>query len=314
VSAVAPAVSGNVQVVHGNRNWRTTMIGAVPAHLVARDWQLASGREMSLEDVERAGKVAILGATVARKLFGEQDPVGTVIRIGDAPFTVVGLLVEKGQTASSRDQDNIVFVPLSTAKLRVLGARHSAHRGAVDYINIKATNAEAVETVRQEVESLLHQRHQLSAGAPDDFTVRNISAIFEAQQDASRTLGILLAAVASVSLLVGGISIMNILLVSVTERTREIGLRMAVGARPVDIRNQFLIEALTLSLLGGVGGVVCGVTAAAVIAKSVGWPILIAPGTILLAVGFSGAVGIFFGFYPALKASRMDPIEALRFE
>jgi putative ABC transport system permease protein len=290
------------------------MIGAVPAHLVARDWQLASGREMSLEDVERAGKVAILGTTVARKLFKEQDPVGKVIRIGEAPFTVVGLLVEKGQTASSSDQDNIVFVPLSTAKLRVLGARHSAHRGAVDYINIKAVNAAAVETVEQEVKRLLHQRHRLSAGTPDDFTVRNLSAIFEAQKDASRTLGILLAAVASVSLLVGGISIMNILLVSVTERTREIGLRMAVGARPVDIRNHFLSEALTLSLLGGAGGVVCGVSAAAVIAQSVGWPILIAPGTILLAVGFSGAVGIFFGFYPALKASRMDPIEALRFE
>lgn len=314
LTAVAPAVSGYVQVVHGNRNWRTTVIGAVPAHLVARDWRLASGTEMALEDVDRAAKVAILGATVAEKLFKEQDPVGKIIRIADVPFTVIGLLEDKGQTASSSDQDNIVFVPLSTAKLRVLGASRSTHRNAIDYINIKAVNAAAVDTVELQVKSLLRQRHRLYADAPDDFTVRNISAMFEFQQEASRTLGILLAAVASVSLLVGGISIMNILLVSVAERTREIGIRMAVGAKPRDIRNQFLIEAVVLSVFGGIGGVVCGVTTAVAIAQFAEWPILITPETIVLAVGFAAAVGIFFGFYPALKASRLDPIEALRFE
>ncbi len=314
ILVAAPAVVGTAQVVHGNRNWSTYVAGALPDHLVAREWRPKSGVAFTLEDVDSAAKVALLGATVAEKLFGQDDALGNVIRIRNVPFTVVGVLDAKGQSASGRDQDDFVMIPLTTAKMRVLGGKHQVSRRAVDYIYVKVAAADAMAGAERQIKALLRQRHRMLAEAPDDFQVRNLASIFAAHEDATRTLGILLAAVASVSLVVGGISIMNILLVSITERTREIGVRMAVGARPADIRNQFLIEAVMLSLLGGIGGIVCGVAAAVAVARAAGWPILITPETIMLAVGFAAAVGIFFGFYPALKASRLDPIEALRFE
>jgi putative ABC transport system permease protein len=314
IVVAAPAVIGNAQIIYGNRNWSTSISGVVPDHLIARDWRPRLGAAFTLTDVDSASKVALLGATAAEKLFEDEDPVGKLMRIGTVPFLVVGVLEAKGQSASGRDQDDFVMIPLTTAKMRVLGGKHEASRHAVDYIYVKVDGASAMDTAERQIAALLRQRHRQSLDAPDDFQVRNLTSIFTASADATRTLGMLLAAVASVSLVVGGISIMNILLVSITERTREIGVRMAVGARPSNIRNQFLIEAVTLALLGGIGGIICGVAAAVAFAWVAGWPILITPATIVLAVGFSAAVGIFFGFYPAHKASKLDPIEALRFE
>jgi putative ABC transport system permease protein len=314
IVVAAPAVIGNAQVIYGNRNWSTSISGVVPDHLIARDWRPRLGAAFTLTDVDSASKVALLGATAAEKLFEDEDPVGKLMRIGTVPFLVVGVLEAKGQSASGRDQDDFVMIPLTTAKMRVLGGKHEVSRHAVDYIYVKVNGASAMDTAERQITALLRQRHRQSPDAPDDFQVRNLTSIFTASADATRTLGMLLAAVASVSLVVGGISIMNILLVSITERTREIGVRMAVGARPSHIRNQFLIEAVTLALLGGIGGIICGVAAAVAFAWVAGWPILITPATIILAVGFSAAVGIFFGFYPAHKASKLDPIEALRFE
>jgi putative ABC transport system permease protein len=227
---------------------------------------------------------------------------------------VTGLLGSKGSDGAGRDQDDIIIIPLSTAKMRVLGGSHEVNRKAIDYISVKVSHDGAMDVAEQEIRSLLRQRHQLKEEAPDDFTIFNMTEVLKARQATSRTLGFLLAAVASVSLLVGGISIMNIMLVSVTERTREIGLRLAVGARRRDLRRQFLVEAVILCLLGGMIGILLGCIAAFTIASFVGWAVLITPGAIVLAVGFAGSVGIFFGFYPAHKASKLDPIEALRFE
>ena len=238
-----------------------------------------------------------------------------MVRIANVPFTVVGVLGEKGQAAASgRDQDDVALIPLSAAKLRVLGARSQVSRQAVDFIMVKATSTAAMAGVQQQIEQLLRQRHRLAPGADDDFQVREPADAMQAQAAAARSLTLFLAAVASVSLVVGGISIMNIMLVSVTERTREIGLRQAVGARRSDIRNQFLIEAVMLCLLGGLTGIGLGIGAAVAIAELLGWPIFVSPIAIVVAFGFAGAVGVFFGFYPAHKASRLAPIEALRFE
>jgi putative ABC transport system permease protein len=265
--------------------------------------------------VGRAPKVVLLGATLAEQLFPNQEPLGQLVRISNVPFTVIGVLGEKGQTAESgRDQDDVALLPLTAAKVRVLGARLPVSRRAVDFILVKAASSEAMPDVQRQIEQLLRQRHRLDPGTEDDFQVREPAAAMEAEAAAARSLTLFLAAVASVSLLVGGISIMNITLVSVTERTREIGLRQAVGARRRDIRNQFLIEAVVLCLLGGLTGIALGMIAAVVIAELVGWPIFISPVAVLVAFGFAGAVGVFFGFYPAHKASRLDPIEALRFE
>ena len=314
VHVVAPAVYGTTQVINGNRNWATTVVGGVPDHLVVRDWRVESGGSFSFAEVSSAAKVALLGSTVAEKLFEEDDPIGQQIRIREVPFTVIGLLGSKGSDGRGRDQDDIIIIPLSTAKTRVLGGSHEVNRQAIGYINVKVGHAGAMDAAERQIRQLLRQRHRLQGDAPDDFTITNMTEVLKARQATSRTLGILLAAVASVSLVVGGISIMNIMLVSVTERTREIGLRLAVGARRRDLRGQFLVEAVTLSLLGGLIGSLLGCVAAFTIASSAGWPVLITPGAILLAVGFAASVGIFFGFYPAHKASKLDPIEALRFE
>jgi putative ABC transport system permease protein len=315
VLTAAPTVAGNAHLVHGNLNWSTLVGGITPDYLVARDWSLASGRSFTSEEIESAAKVVLLGTTVVEQLFPDEEALGQMVRIANVPFTVIGVLGEKGQaSASGRDQDDVALVPLTAAQLRVLGARSQVSRRAVDFIMVKATSTEAMVPVQQHIEQLLRQRHDIPPDAEDDFQVREPAAAMEAQAAAARSVTLFLAAVASVSLVVGGISIMNIMLVSVTERTREIGLRQAVGARRRDIRNQFLIEALMLCLLGGLAGIASGIGAAVAIAELVGWPIFVSPLSIVIAFGFAGAVGVFFGFYPALQASRLDPIEALRFE
>jgi putative ABC transport system permease protein len=315
VLVAAPTVADSAHLVHGNRNWSALVGGVTPDYLVARDWQVETGRAFTSAEVERAAKVVLLGRTVSKELFLETAPLGELVRIANVPFTVIGVLGEKGQAAASgRDQDDVALLPLRAAKLRVLGARSQVSRQAIDFIMVKAISTEAMAPVEEQIEQLLRQRHRIRPDADDDFQVRKPAAAMEAQAAAARWLTLFLAAVASVSLVVGGISIMNIMLVSVTERTREIGLRQAVGARRCDIRNQFLIEAAMLCLLGGFTGIALGIGVAIAIAELVGWPIFISPLAVLVAFAFAGAVGVFFGFYPAHKASRLDPIEALRFE
>jgi putative ABC transport system permease protein len=314
VAVAAPVVNGRAGLVRGNRNWRAAVIGTTPDYLLAREWPVAAGRNFTVAEVESAAKVAVIGTEIVAELFGAADPLGETVRVNSVPLTVVGVAAEKGPVPSGASQDGLVFVPISTAKQRLLGGPHEANREAVSYIIVKATETEAVAAVGHQISRLLRQRHRLRDGAPDDFTVRDLVAMHAVHEETKRAMGWLLFAVASVSLVVGGISIMNTLLVSVSERTREIGLRMALGARRRDVRNQFLIEALTMTLAGGAVGIVIGVAASAAMAALAGWPVLITPGAIVLAVGFAAAVGVFFGFYPARKASRLDPIAALRFE
>jgi putative ABC transport system permease protein len=310
----APAVEGTAQIIWGHRNWSTSVVGAVPEHFLARDWQIATGNLFTAREVRAAAKVAVLGDTVREKLFDRTDPLGATIRIKNVPFTVVGVLSAKGNNASGQDQDDIVFVPLSTAKLRLLGGADGLDRGAIGFINVEVTSAAAMDDAQRAIEALLRQRHRLAPDAADDFTVQNMTAVFAAQREASRDLMLLLAAVASVSLLAGGINIMTMMLVSIAERTREIGVRVAVGARRRDIRNQFLIEAVTLCALGGLVGIALGAAAAVAFARLGGWLIFLSPETMLVAFAVAAAVGVVSGLYPALRAARLDPIEALRFE
>jgi len=313
VSQVAPSVRGTAQVVYGNQNWSTVIQGSTPEFQEVREWSVASGKFFTQEDVDGVTKVALLGQTVAENLFGGADPVGQIVRIKKVPFTVIGLLGRKGQSTWGQDQDDLVVIPLSTAKKRVLGFSQANAR-AVGAIAVKARTHEAMKEVEEHIKGLLRQRHRLQPYQEDDFTVRNLSEVFAAQEASTRVMSLLLAAIASVSLLVGGIGIMNIMLVSVTERTREIGIRMAVGARSRDILAQFLIEAVTLSLIGGLIGVIMGLLGSSLITHFAGWSTLITGGGIFLAFAFSAAIGIFFGYYPARKAALLDPIEALRYE
>ena len=313
VLVAGASVRGTGQIVFGNTNWMTSLRGATPGYLAAREWALSDGRTITEEDLRAAAKVALVGETVVEELFGGSDPIGQIMRINRVPFRVVGVLAPKGQTSWGQDQDDVVQIPLSTAKKRVLGGRRLSGR-LVDNISVKARSADEVAEAEAEIRELLRQRHRLRPGEADDFSIRNISEMLEARAESSRVMSMLLAAVALVSLVVGGIGIMNIMLVSVTERTREIGLRLAIGARGRDILSQFLIESLTLSLLGGAIGLVLGAGVSIAIATIADWPVLIQPGVVFLAIGFSAGVGIFFGYYPAHKAARLDPIEALRFE
>ena len=313
VEAAAPTMRGTAQVVFGNQNWSTVIQGATPEYLVVREWPVASGRGITSQDVDGAAKVVLLGQTVAENIFGDSDPVGEIIRIKKVPFTVVGVLAAKGQSAFGQDQDDIVVIPLSTAKRKVLGVSQANAR-SVGAIVIRAKGPEWMDEAVEQMTVLLRQRHRLQPGQEDDFTVRNLSEVFAAQEESARTMSLLLGAIASVSLLVGGIGIMNIMLVSVTERTREIGIRMAVGARERDILTQFLIEAVTLSLIGGIVGIGLGVGGSALLSFLAQWETLIAPQAILLAFVFSTVVCVFFGYYPARKAASLDPIEALRYE
>ena len=313
VQAVAPALRGNAQVVYGNLNWWTTITGVTADFFEARDWPLEGGRPIVREDVDGAAKVALVGQTAALNLFGESDPLGEIIRIKKVPFTVVGVLSRKGQTTWGQDQDDVIVIPLSTAKKKVLGASQANSR-SVHAISIKVHTDEDMSEAEAQVRTLLRDRHRLQPYQEDDFWIRNLSEVLQTQEEASAVLTYLLAAIASVSLLVGGIGIMNIMLVSVTERTREIGLRMAVGARARDILTQFLVEAVTLSLIGGVIGIILGIGGSNAISALAEWRTVLAPSAIVVAFGFAAAIGIFFGFYPARKASRLDPIEALRYE
>ncbi|UKJ76821.1 ABC transporter permease [Azospirillum brasilense] len=309
----APGVRGSAQVIYGNLNWSTVIVGSTPDFLTARGWGVVQGRPFEQADLDRAAKVALLGQTVATTLFGNADPVGQMIRIKKVPFTVVGVLDRKGQSMQGQDQDDTIVMPLSTARNRVLGASE-VNRRAVGAILIKMRDGADMHAAEVQIHGLLRQRHHLQPAQDDDFWLRNLSEIAQAQEASSRVLTLLLAAVASVSLVVGGIGIMNIMLVSVTERTREIGLRLAVGARSRDILSQFLIEALTLSLTGGLVGIAAGAAASFTIGHWAHWQTELSLSAILLAVGFAAAVGVFFGFYPARKASRLQPIEALRYE
>jgi putative ABC transport system permease protein len=313
-AVAAPALRGSAQIIWGNSNWSTQIYGTTPEYLEARQWPLAAGRAFEPAEMSGAGKVCLIGATVAKQLFGGADPLDQVIRVRRVPFTVIGVLETKGQSLMGTDQDDLVLMPISTARTRVLGSSNAARQRAVGVIWVKVADGLDTRVVEGQVRSLLRQRHRLQPGADDDFSLRNLQEVMAAQEASSRVLALLLAAVASVSLLVGGIGIMNIMLVSVTERTREIGLRMAVGARTRDILGQFLVEAVTLSLIGGLIGVALGMGASFAIANFFGWRVLLSPEAIGLAVAFAFVIGVFFGFYPARKAARLNPVEALRFE
>lgn len=310
----APLLSRSMPLVAANKNWVTLVAGINADYLVAREWQIADGRSFTGDEIASGAKVAIAGSVIIEELFDRRAGVGETFRIGNVPFTVIGVLDKKGVGAAGRSQDDVVFIPLSTAKSRVLGAVRGTTREALDFISIKVSDAAAMSEMEREIEALLRQRHRIRGDAPSDFRIENPADVLIARGAAVRILSILLIAVAAVSLVVGGISIMNIMLVSVTERTREIGLRMAVGASRSDIRWQFLIEALILALLGGLVGAALGAAAAVAIAWKASWPILISPWAIILACGFAGFIGISFGLYPAHRAARLDPIVALRFE
>jgi putative ABC transport system permease protein len=314
VEVAAPSVRGGAQTVYGNLNWSTAVQGVTPDYLVAREWDVAAGRMFTDEDVDAAAKVVVLGETVARNLFGESDPLGQTIRLKKVPFTVLGVLAPKGQSAWGQDQDDLVLVPISTAKKKVVGTSTQSNPRAVGSVSVRVRDGVEMVEAESQIRALLRQRHRLQATQEDDFNVRILADAFAAQEESARVMTMLLAAIASVSLLVGGIGIMNIMLVSVTERTREIGLRMAVGARGRDILAQFLVEATTLAVAGGLLGVGVGVLAARVIASVAEWSTEVDPSAILVAFLFSGLVGVFFGFYPARKAARLDPIDALRYE
>ena len=311
VEAAAPTSRGQVQVVAGGVNWSSWLLGVTPAFFVARDWEIALGRGLEAEDYDRGAQVVLLGETVARTLFDEIDPIGETIRLRNVPFRVVGVLARKGQTTGGQDQDDVVVAPLRAAQQRVLGVNRANAR-AVGSITVRVRDGEDTAQAEEQIRALLRQRHRLTAAQEDDFLLRNLADIAATRDASSRTMSWLLAAIATVSLLVGGIGIMNIMLVSVTERTREIGLRLAVGARRRDILMQFLIEAATLSALGGVAGAALGFAAARALTRIAGWPTLVSPEAILLAVGVSAGVGIVFGYYPARRAAALDPIEALR--
>ena len=313
VAFAAPLTRSNAQVVFGNTNWATSIHGVYNDYFDVREWNLAEGRFFDQGEITRFGKVAILGKTVSSQLFGEDNPVGQVVRIRGIPFEIIGLMETKGQSSQGQDQDDVIFVPLTTGRNRLFGEPRG-RIARVGTIMIKAQEGASTQEVEARITELLRQRHRIAPGMENDFQIRNLTEILKTQEAASKVMSMLLAAVASVSLLVGGIGIMNIMLVSVTERTREIGLRLAVGARGRDIMMQFLVEAMTLATLGGAIGVLLGVLISWLVAYIANWSISLNPLSIILAVGFSAAIGIFFGYYPAKKAAKMQPIEALRYE
>jgi len=308
----APAVRGGVQTVFGNNNWGTQVLGTTPDYLPIRDLQIEQGQPFTTSDVEAASKVALLGKTVTDNLFNGENPLGQVIRIKTVPFTVIGTLVPKGQSPTGQDQDDVILMPIGTAKKKVIGVSQ-ANYAAVGSIFVQAREGRS-QDVQDQMKALLRQRHHLQPNEDDDFTIRNMEEVFKAQETSARVMSVLLAAIASVSLIVGGIGIMNIMLVSVSERTKEIGLRQAVGARTRDILSQFLVEAVTLSVVGGAIGIALGITASMLISYFAQWSTVVSPGSIVVAFLFSALVGVFFGFYPARKAAYMDPIEALHYE
>jgi len=311
VRYTAPSVSGVAQVVYGNQNWSTFVIGTTPEVLEIRDWPLSSGRPFTQQDVDGAVKVCLLGRTVSENLFGRIDPVGQIVRIKKVPFTVIGMLSSKGQSTWGQDQDDVIFVPLTIAQKQLFGMQFP---GMVRTIAVQAEGQEVMKDVEEQITDLLRQRHRIAPSQENDFTVRNLTEVMSSAEESARVMSLLLGAIASISLIVGGIGIMNIMLVSVTERTREIGIRIAVGAKSKDILLQFLIESLVLSLIGGILGIGIGITGTLILSSFTQWPTLFSIKAILLSFLFSGSVGVFFGFYPAKKASLLNPIEALRYE
>jgi putative ABC transport system permease protein len=313
VAVSAPVLRSRAQVISGGMNWNAQVYGVSNDYLIARDWELSSGRMFEPGEISASGKVVILGETVAKELFGNDDPIDQAVRVDRLPVNVIGVLKPKGQSAWGADQDDLVMLPISTVRNRIQ-RQASGRLKRIQSISIKAVSHESLPEVEEGVRALLRQRHRLQPDQPDDFQLRNLTQVAEAREESGRTLAALLASVAGVSLLVGGVGIMNIMLVSVTERTREIGLRRAVGARERDILWQFLVEATTLAVIGGLLGIALGVAAAHTLAQLAGWPALLTFDSIALAVGFSAAIGIFFGFWPARKASHLQPIDALRHE
>ena len=312
VRYASPQLRSNQQVISEDQNWATSINGVSPEYFLMRTWPVAMGSPISQADIEAGSKVLLLGQTVVDKLFGSNaDPTGQSVRIQKTPFQIIGVLARKGQSATGQDYDDAVFIPYTTFQAKNQGGLQKFIAGA---LMVSAVSSDATARAQLQIATLLRDRHHIPIGADDDFSIRNLTEMASAQQEGVNTLTTLLASIAAVSLIVGGIGIMNIMLVSVTERTREIGIRMAVGARPRDILSQFLVEALALSIAGGIIGILLGLLAANRLAANFGWPILIRLDVIVIAVGFSGLVGVVFGLYPAQKASRLDPIEALRYE
>ena len=309
VKAAAPGSQSSAQVVYGNDNWATQLTGTEPQYFDIRDWPFQEGTPFTQGDVESASNVAVIGETVRKNLFGATEPVGQTVRINNLPFRVTGVLISKGTSAAmGNDQDDVIIVPMTTLQKKITG------QNWLRWIMVSATSREASSAAQQEITSLLRDRHRIRRGQDDDFFVRSLDELASAYDAANRTLTLLLASIASVSLIVGGIGIMNIMLVSVTERTREIGIRIAIGATEGDVQSQFLVEAVVLSLMGGAVGILFGIGSSYLITETLGWPVLVSPTAIIAAVIFSMAVGIFFGFYPARKAAHLDPIDALRYE
>jgi putative ABC transport system permease protein len=311
VKYVAPNLSGVAQVVYGNQNWSTSITGTMPELLEIRNWPVASGRSFIKQEVDGATKVCLLGTTVAENLFGGIDPIGQIVRIKNIPFVVIGVLSQKGQSSHGHDHDDTVIVPLMTAQKRLFGMQFP---GMVRQIAVQIKDLEMMKEAEDQINALLRQRHRIPRSQDNDFTVRNLTEVMAGAERSADVMSLLLGAIASISLIVGGIGIMNIMLVSVTERTREIGIRIAVGAKSYDILLQFLIESLTLSLMGGALGIAIGIGGTYVLSAFTQWPTLLSIRAILLSFLFAGSVGVFFGFYPARKASLLDPIEALRYE
>jgi putative ABC transport system permease protein len=311
VSRASGTTRTTSQVVYGNMNWSTLIMGATPELFDIREWSTSSGRSIGQQDVDGAAKVCLLGQTVTDNLFSGEEPVGKIVRIKKIPFTVIGVLDSKGQSPQGTDQDDVIFVPLRTAQVKL---SRSSFPNSVGAIMVQAKSEDLLDKAEEEVNNLLKQRHRITGGKEPDFTTRNLSEILAVAEQSSKAMSLLLGAVASISLIVGGIGIMNIMLVSVTERTREIGIRMAIGARRKDILWQFMTEAVLLTMLGGIIGIILGAGGAMVVSKILDWPTLISVQSITVAFFFSGAVGIFFGFYPARKAAGLNPIDALRYE
>lgn len=311
IDTAAPTVRSSGPVVYGNMNWSTIIMGTSPEFFEIREWGIANGRTMGQQDADSAAKVCLLGETVAENLFGGDDPIGKIIRIKKVPFTVIGILDHKGQSPQGTDQDDTVFVPLRTAQRNLVRSQFTNSVGAV---MVKAKSEAVIDKAEKEIQSLLNQRHRITNGKEPDYSTRNLSEILAVAEQSSKAMSLLLGAVASISLIVGGIGIMNIMLVSVTERTREIGIRMAIGARRNDILMQFMTEAVLLTMIGGIIGICLGAGGAMVVSKMLDWPTLISAQSVTIAFVFSAAVGIFFGFYPARKAANLNPIDALRYE
>ena len=311
IKLAAPVLEETAQIVYGNANWSTGVTGTDNRFFEIKEWPLAYGRKFSETDTKNASKVAILGQTVVNELFGDVDPLGKTIRIKGIPFQIIGVLKKRGQSGHGQDQDDVIYIPISTAQKKVMGITFPDQ---VRMIMLQAVDAESTYTSQEEIRILLRQRHNLGTNKDDDFVIMNLTQMMEMMESSTKVMTILLGAIASISLLVGGIGIMNIMLVSVTERTREIGIRMAIGAKSWDIRWQFLTEALVLSLIGGFVGVMCGLVGSVVVGIFTSLPAKVSLIYVLLPFSFAGFVGLFFGFYPAYKASLMNPIMALRYE